>query len=100
MVCQNSLYNSHQVEGWSIRKEIVIYVQRISCKKAIELVVLGCPLFRKIAKKGDDYWLGVARLTEKPKNRTEIAKTEPIRNRNLAIFQKPNRTETEVINRG
>ena len=54
MVCQNSLYNSHQVEGWSIRKEIVIYVQRISCKKAIELVVLGCPIFRKIAKKEDD----------------------------------------------
>ena len=44
--------------------------------------------------------LGVARLTEKPKNRTEISKTEPNRNRNLEIFQKPNRTETEVINRG
>ena len=44
--------------------------------------------------------LGVARLTEKPKNRTEISKTEPNRNRNWEIFQKPNRTETEVINRG
>ena len=44
--------------------------------------------------------VGVARLTEKPKNRTEISKTEPNRNRNLEIFQKPNRTETEVINRG
>ena len=44
--------------------------------------------------------LGVARLTEKPKNRTEKSKTEPNRNRNLGIFQKPNRTETEVTNRG
>ena len=44
--------------------------------------------------------LGVARLTEKPKNRTEISKTEPNRIRNLEIFQKPNRTETEVTNRG
>ena len=46
------------------------------------------------------YLVGVARLTEKPRNRTEMSITEPNRNRILEIFQKPNRTETEVINRG